>query len=82
MDDFVIQYCQRLHEKDFAMKNEDFSTNGKGKREYLNDFLTNGLVKGLNLYFQNKVQIPRIRMGEQQEIETSINEEAFLFAEF
>jgi hypothetical protein len=28
------------------------------------------------------VKIPRIRMGEQQEIETLISEEAFLFAMF
>jgi hypothetical protein len=28
------------------------------------------------------VQIPRVRMGEQQEIETLINEEALLFAKY
>jgi len=28
------------------------------------------------------VQIPRVRMGEQQEIETLISEEAFLFAAY
>jgi len=39
-------------------------------------------VKALNLYFQSKISIPRVRMGEQQEIETLINEEASLFAMF
>jgi hypothetical protein len=34
----------------------------------------------LNEYFQSKVEIPRIRMGKKQEIETLINEEAFLLA--
>jgi hypothetical protein len=29
----------------------------------------------LNLFFQSKVRMPRVRMGEQQEIETLINEE-------
>jgi hypothetical protein len=62
------------------MKYEDFSTNRKGKREYLNDSLTHGLMKSLNEYFKMKVEIPRIRMGKSQEIETLINEEALLFA--
>jgi CRISPR/Cas system-associated endonuclease Cas1 len=82
IDDFVIQYCQNLQKKDFIMKNEDFSKNKKGKREYLNDSWTNNLVKGLNQYFQKIAKISRIRMGEQQEIETLINEEALLFAKY
>jgi CRISPR-associated protein Cas1 len=80
IDDFVIQHCMRLQKKDFIMKTEDFSANRKGKREYLNDKLTHGLMKSLNDYFKAKVEIPRIRMGNSQEIETLINEEALLFA--
>jgi len=57
-------------------------TGRKGKREYLNDSQTQGLVKDLNLYFQSKVEIPRTRMGGKQEIETLISEEALLFAMF
>jgi len=64
------------------MKNEDFSTYRKGKREYLDDSQTHDLVKDLNQYFQRRVAIPRVRMGEQQEIETLINEEAFLLAQY
>jgi CRISPR-associated protein Cas1 len=82
VDDFIIQYCRRLQKNDFIMKNEDFSSNRKGKREYLNDSLTHSLTKGLNEYFQSKVEIPRIRMGEKQELETLISEEALLFAMF
>lgn len=82
IDDFVIQYCQRLQKNDFIMKYEDFSTSRKGKREYLNDSLTHNLVRSLNEYFKSKVEIPRIRMGEKQELETLINEEALLFAMF
>jgi CRISPR-associated protein Cas1 len=82
VDDFIIEYCRKLRKKDFTMKFEDFSTNRKGKREYLNDLQTHGLVRGLNQYFQSKVKIPRIRMGERQEIETLINEEALMFAMF
>jgi CRISPR-associated protein Cas1 len=80
IDDFVIQYCMRLHKRDFIMKYEDFSTNRKGKREYLNDSLTHNLIRSLNEYFKSKVTIPRIRMGKTQEIETLINEEALLLA--
>jgi CRISPR-associated protein Cas1 len=80
IDDFVIQYCKKLQKKDFIMKREDFSTNRKGKREYLNDSLTHNLAESLGEYFKTKVELPRIRMGKNQEIETLINEEAFLFA--
>lgn len=62
------------------MKSEGFSANKKGKKEYLEDSLTRGFVEELNEYFETKVSIPRIRMGEQQEIETLLNEEALLFA--
>lgn len=82
VDDFVIQNCRERKKRDFTTKPEDFSTNRKGKREYFNDAKTHSLLKGLNQYFQSKVDIPRIRMGEQQEIETLINEEALLFAKY
>jgi CRISPR/Cas system-associated endonuclease Cas1 len=82
VDDFLVQYCRDLEKKDFVMKKEDFSKNKKGKREYLNDFLTNDLVRGLNQYFQKTVKVSRIRMGESQEIETLINEEALLLAKY
>jgi hypothetical protein len=62
------------------MKNEDFSSNRKGKREYLNNSLTHNLVRSLNEYFETKVEIRRIRMGKKQEIETLIREEALLLA--
>jgi len=45
IDDFVIQYCEKLEKRDFIMKYEGFSTNRKGKREYLNDSMTHNLIK-------------------------------------
>ena len=54
----------KLQKRDFIVKNEEYSTNKKGKREYLNDSLTSDLVKSLNEYFESKVEIPRIRLGE------------------
>jgi CRISPR-associated protein Cas1 len=82
IDDFVIQYCRRLNRKDFTVKSENYSTKRKGKREYLDDSHTHDFVKALNQYFQSKVNVPRIRVGARQEIETLINEEASLFAMF
>jgi CRISPR-associated protein Cas1 len=78
IDDFVIQRCSKLNRKDFIVKSEDFSAKRKGKREYLNDYQTHDLVSDLNQFFQSKVNISRIRMGDKQEIETLIGEEALL----
>ena len=81
-DDFVIQYCRKLQKKDVITKTEDFSTNRKGKMEYLNDSSTHDLTKSLNEYYKTKVEISRIRMGKTKEIKTLINEESLLFAMF
>ena len=54
----------------------------KGKREYLNDSQTRFLIKQLDKYFISKVEIPLIRHGSRQMIETLINEEALLLAKF
>jgi CRISPR/Cas system-associated endonuclease Cas1 len=45
IDDFVIQCCRKLQKKDFVTKTEGFSTNRRGKREYLNDSSTHDLTK-------------------------------------
>jgi CRISPR/Cas system-associated endonuclease Cas1 len=39
-------------------------------------------LKILNEYFETKVEIPRIRTGKKQSIETLINEEALLLAKY
>jgi hypothetical protein len=82
IDDFVIQFSRNLQKKDFIMKIENYSTNRKGKREYLNDKLTHNLMKDLNEYFKARIEIPRMRCGKNQELETLVNEEAYLFAMF
>jgi CRISPR/Cas system-associated endonuclease Cas1 len=82
VDDFVIQYCRILNKKDFTVKSEDFSMERNGKREYLNDNQTRDLVNALSEYFQSKVGMPRVRMGDQQEIETLINKEALSLAQY
>jgi CRISPR/Cas system-associated endonuclease Cas1 len=82
IDDFLIQYCQSLRAKDFLVKTEKISRRKKGKREYLNNIQTRHLMKQLDAFFVLKFEIPRIRVGAKQTIETLINEEALLFAKF
>jgi CRISPR-associated protein Cas1 len=82
IDDFVIQYCQNLVKRDFTFKTEKLSTQKKGKREYLNDVETRNFTVKLNGYFEKFVEVPRIKVGERQTIETLINEEVLLFAKY
>jgi len=53
-----------------------------GKRIHLCEFETNDLAEGLNLLFDRVVEIPRIRHGSKQTLDTLINEEALLLAKF
>jgi hypothetical protein len=69
-----------LSARDFIVKTENQSRTKKGKREYLNDIKTRDMMDQLNDYFESMVEIPRIKVGERQTIETLINEEALLFA--
>jgi CRISP-associated protein Cas1 len=82
IDDFVIHFCQMLAKRDFTFKTEKVSGHKRGKREYLNDVETDHFTKRLNDYFETTVEIPRIKVGERQTIETLINEEASLFASY
>ena len=81
-DDFLIRYCGKLRKKDFVMKRESFSKKRKGKREYLNDSSTKDLMRDFNAYFESRVEVPRIRHGSKQTLETLINEEALLLAKY
>jgi hypothetical protein len=64
------------------VKTEDLSRNEKGKRVYLNDVQTRDLMKQLNKFFESYIEIPRMRVGKRQTIETLINEETLLFAKY
>jgi CRISPR-associated protein Cas1 len=82
IDDFLIQYCKSLRKKDFARKHEYYSSNRQGQREYLNKDATKDFMKKLNSFFESIVEIPRVKHGSKQTIETLINEEAMLLARF
>jgi CRISPR-associated endonuclease Cas1 len=64
LDDFVVQFCQGLKNRDFIVKSENMSRKRRG------------MMKELERHFESKVDIPLIRVGKRQKIETLINEEA------
>ena len=81
IDDFVIQYCQKLKPRDFAAKTETFNSK-KGKRIYLKRPLMNDLTDKLNAYFGEKVDVARVNFGKKQELESLIEEEANLLGRY
>ena len=52
------------------------------KREYLSDSETKALLSELDKFFETMVEVKRFRNGEHQTLETLINEEALLFANY
>jgi CRISPR-associated protein Cas1 len=82
VDDFVIQFSQGLKPKDFVVKGERTTRKRWGKREYLNTSKTRELEMDLNRIFSGMVEVPRIKHGSRQTLETLINEEALLLAKF
>lgn len=82
IDDFLTEYCRKLQKKDFIVKSENLGRKKKGEREYLDDHQTKVMMKQLSVFFKLKIEIPRIRVGERQTVETLVNEEAILLAKF
>ncbi|MBS7631679.1 hypothetical protein KEJ47_08975 [Candidatus Bathyarchaeota archaeon] len=52
------------------------------KRIHLCEYETNELAEDLNGLFNRVVEVPRIKVGKKQTVETLINEEALLFAKY
>jgi CRISPR/Cas system-associated endonuclease Cas1 len=82
IDDFLIQFCQILKTNDFILKTEDLTRKKKGKREYLNNRLTRVLMKELNEFFESYIEIPRMKVGKKQTVETLINEQSLLLSKY
>jgi hypothetical protein len=53
-----------------------------GKRVHLCEFEADSLAEDLNLLFERTVEVPRMRHGSKQTIDTLISEEALLLAKF
>ena len=82
IDDFLVERCQKLHKNDFV-KITDFTMHLRiGKRIHLCEYETNELAEDLNNFFRRIVEIPRIRIGRRQTIETLITEESLLLAKY
>jgi hypothetical protein len=64
------------------LKNENLSRKKKGKREYLKNKLTRELMTELEAHFESTIEVPRIRVGEKQSVETLIYKEALLFSKY
>jgi CRISPR/Cas system-associated endonuclease Cas1 len=82
IDDFIIQYCMSLKKRDFALKREDYSSRRKGEREYLSKPLAKDMMNKLDSFFESTVEVSRIKHGNRQAVETLINEEALLLAQY
>lgn len=73
---------QKVADKDFTTKTKTSTRNKKGKREYLSDIKTKDFMDKLNDYFELMVEIPRIKVGHRQSLDTLISEEALLLARY
>lgn len=81
IEDFLINQCTGYSKKDFSLKTE--VVRGKvGKRQYLNDCKTKEFMRKLNLFFEKKMEVPRICFGKRQTFNTLICEEALLLGKF
>jgi len=65
VDDFVIEHYLKISKRNFVLRNEDYSSNKKGKREYLKQEQNKIFVKELNKHFTSYVNISRIKIGEK-----------------
>jgi len=82
VDDFLIEFCRTLNPKDFMVKMEKIGRKKLGKREYLHNKKTRDLMNELDKFFESTVEVPRIKVGKKQTVETLLNEEALLFAKY
>jgi CRISPR/Cas system-associated endonuclease Cas1 len=72
---------QQVKSKDFVSKTEKRDSK-QGKRQYLNKQIEDEFTAKLNALFRSMVNVPRVKVGKQQEVESLINEEALLLAKF
>ena len=82
IDDYLIERCQKLHKNDFVVVTDFMMHLKMGKKIHLCEYETNDLADGLNSLFNKMVEIPRIKVGKKQTLDTLISEEALLFAKY
>jgi len=82
IDDFLVERCSKLHKNDFVFVTDFMMHLKMGKRIHLCEYETNELAEDLNRFFNRMVEVPRIKHGKRQSIDTLICEEALLFAKY
>jgi len=83
IDNFLLERRMKFHKKDFVLKTDTtIKLKQYNKRIVLRDYKTNGLTEDLFTFFDRMVDVPRIKHGNRQRINTLISEEALLFAKF
>jgi CRISPR/Cas system-associated endonuclease Cas1 len=82
IDDYLIERCRKLRKKDFVLVTDFMMRLKIGKRIHLCEFEADNLAEGLNDLFEHEVEVPRIRHGAKQTIDTLISEEALLLAKY
>jgi hypothetical protein len=82
IDDFLIERRKKFHKKDFVVVTDFVMRLKMDKRIHLCEYEADSLAEGLNSLFESEVDIPRIRYGKKQTLDTLISEEALLFAKF
>jgi CRISPR/Cas system-associated endonuclease Cas1 len=82
IDDFLIERRTKLHKNDFVTVTDFILHLRMGKRIHLCEYETAELAKDLNTLFNKTVQIPRIKHGKKQTLDTLISEEALLLAKY
>jgi CRISPR-associated protein Cas1 len=82
IDDFLIERRTKFHKSDFVAVTDFILRLRMGKRIHLCEYETDKLAEDLNNFFNRKVEIPRIRHGRKQTLDTLICEEALLLAKY
>jgi len=82
VDDFLIERGQKLRKKDFVVVTDFMMRLKMGKRIHLCEYEVDSLAEGLVDLFNREVEIPRIRHGKRQTLDTLITEEALLLAKY
>jgi len=82
IDDYLIERCRKLRKKDFVVVTDFMMRLKIGKRIHLCEYETDSLAEGLNGLFNREFEIPRIRHGKRQTLDTLISEEALLLAKY
>jgi CRISPR-associated protein Cas1 len=82
IDDFLLERRTKFHKNDFVVVTDFMMRLKMGKRVHLCEFEVGELADALNRLFDCKVEVPRIRHGKRQTLDTLICEEALLLAKY